>query len=31
LLIQAYDSLGMTELAADARKVLAENFPNERS
>ncbi|MDH5500222.1 MAG: outer membrane protein assembly factor BamD [Gammaproteobacteria bacterium] len=31
LLIQAYDKLGMTELAADARKVLRENFPDERS
>jgi outer membrane protein assembly factor BamD len=31
LLIEAYDKLGMTELAADARKVLLENFPDERS
>lgn len=31
ILIEAYDALGMTELAADARKVLRENFPDERS
>jgi outer membrane protein assembly factor BamD len=31
ILVQAYDALGMTELAADARKVLRENFPDERS
>ncbi len=31
LLISAYDALGMTELAADARKVLEQNFPDERS
>lgn len=31
LLIEAYDKLGMTELAADARRVLKENFPDERS
>jgi outer membrane protein assembly factor BamD len=31
LLIEAYEALGMTELAADARKVLAQNFPDERS
>ena len=31
ILIKAYDALGMTELAADARKVLRENFPDERS
>lgn len=31
LLIEAYEKLGMTELAADARKVLLENFPDERS
>lgn len=29
IMASAYDSLGMTELAADARKVLAANFPNE--
>lgn len=31
LLVEAYDALGMTELATDARRVLRENFPNERS
>ncbi|MCI0516612.1 MAG: outer membrane protein assembly factor BamD [Woeseiaceae bacterium] len=31
LLIEAYEALGMTELAADARKVLEQNFPDERS
>jgi outer membrane protein assembly factor BamD len=29
ILVEAYDSLGMSDLAADARKVLAANFPNE--
>jgi outer membrane protein assembly factor BamD (BamD/ComL family) len=28
-MIEAYEGLGMTELAADARQVLASNFPNE--
>lgn len=27
ILIEAYDKLGMTELAVDARRVLAENYP----
>ena len=27
ILVEAYDKLGMTELASDARRVLAENFP----
>jgi outer membrane protein assembly factor BamD (BamD/ComL family) len=26
---EAYDNLGMADLAADARKVLAANFPDE--
>ena len=26
---QAYDQLGMADLAADTRKVLEANFPNE--
>ncbi|MEL7187683.1 MAG: outer membrane protein assembly factor BamD, partial [Pseudomonadota bacterium] len=29
LMIAAYDELGMTDLAADARRVLAENFPDD--
>ena len=29
LMVEAYDKLGMTDLAADTRRVLAENFPNE--
>jgi outer membrane protein assembly factor BamD len=29
IMAAAYDNLGMKELAADTRKVLAENFPNE--
>jgi outer membrane protein assembly factor BamD len=29
IMIEAYEGLGMTELAADARQVLASNFPNE--
>ena len=29
IMAEAYDNLGMTDLAADARKVLAENFPND--
>lgn len=29
IMAEAYDNLGMTDLAADARKVLALNFPNE--
>ncbi|MCH8248008.1 MAG: outer membrane protein assembly factor BamD [Proteobacteria bacterium] len=29
IMAEAYDSLGMTDLAADARRVLAANFPNE--
>ncbi len=29
IMAAAYDNLGMTELAEDARKVLAANFPNE--
>jgi outer membrane protein assembly factor BamD len=29
IMAAAYDSLGMTDLAADTRKVLAANFPNE--
>jgi outer membrane protein assembly factor BamD len=29
IMAQAYDELGMNDLAADARKVLAANFPNE--
>jgi len=26
---EAYEKLGMTDLAADTRRVLVENFPNE--
>ena len=29
IMAEAYDNLGMTDLAADARKVLAANFPSE--
>ena len=29
IMAEAYDALGMTELAADTRRVLAENFPGE--
>jgi outer membrane protein assembly factor BamD len=29
IMVAAYDELGMTDLAADARKVLEANFPNE--
>lgn len=29
LMVEAYDKLGMTDLAADTRRVLAENFPGE--
>lgn len=29
IMAEAYDNLGMTDLAEDARKVLASNFPNE--
>lgn len=29
IMAEAYDNLGMTDLAADTRKVLAANFPNE--
>jgi outer membrane protein assembly factor BamD len=29
IMVEAYDNLGMADLAADARKVLAANFPNE--
>jgi outer membrane protein assembly factor BamD len=29
IMAAAYDSLGMTDLAADTRKVLAANFPND--
>jgi outer membrane protein assembly factor BamD len=29
IMAEAYDNLGMTDLAADARRVLAANFPNE--
>jgi len=29
IMAAAYDNLGMEDLAADTRKVLAENFPNE--
>ena len=29
IMAEAYDNLGMTDLATDARKVLAANFPNE--
>jgi len=29
IMAQAYDKLGMTDLAADTRRVLAENFPGE--
>lgn len=29
LMSEAYEKLGMTDLAADTRRVLAENFPNE--
>ena len=29
ILVEAYDELGMTDLAADARRVLATNFPDE--
>jgi outer membrane protein assembly factor BamD len=31
ILIEAYDALGMSDLAADARKVLQQNFPDDRS
>ena len=31
LMIKAYEGLGMSDLAADARRVLMENFPDERS
>ena len=31
ILIEAYDKLGMTELATDARRVLVENFPGSGS
>lgn len=31
LMIEAYEGLGMTELATDARRVLQENYPNDRS
>jgi outer membrane protein assembly factor BamD len=30
IMIEAYTELGMHELAEDARKVLATNFPDER-
>ena len=29
IMAEAYENLGMTDLAADAQRVLAENFPNE--
>ena len=29
IMAEAYDRLGMDDLAADTRRVLAENFPND--
>ncbi len=29
IMAEAYENLGMTDLAADARKVLAANYPND--